>query len=664
MSKRTTKRAYFIFFLIVLAYVPITLKLYKVQILEHEKYRLAALKRHNKPIKVKGERGNILDRNGEILAYSRNVADFMVYTPMLDSLKKNKIAKRFSEVFGKSEKHYLKLMKRKKGNVWLEKNIPLTKAVELSDFKVDGLKKIEKFTRNYPFGQVAAHILGFLNKENKAVTGIEKQYDKFLNGKDGYILVERDALGKIVAIDESRSVMPQKGDDVYLTIDLTFQKILEKALSDGVKYFKAKSAIGIIENPNNGEILALANVPNFDPNKYNIFSNYARKNRAISDVYEPGSTMKSVFMSILINENKVAENEKIDGENGSFVFKGRRISDTHKFRTLTVRKVLEVSSNIGMAKLSERITSATLYKYLRNFGFGNKTGIDLPGETRGELRKPASFSATTKSAISRGYAISVSPLQITNAYSALLNGGILYRPFVMKKITENGSVIEKNEKEEIRKVINEKTSQTIREWLVDVVERGTAKTAQFEDLLIGGKTGTAQVLVNGKYSHDDYYASFIGYFPAEAPKYVCYIWVEKPKKEKFGGTVAAPIFKRVVSELLEAHPEIAPERRKINRSEKSYEKLYADVKRSEKEPAKILVSSNVAKRKKKNIKFENINASLMPDLKGKSKREAIAILNMLGVDYLFKGRGKIKYQSLAPGSKIKKGTKVELVCAK
>ncbi len=652
-----------IFAFVLLIYGMIVNKLYRVQILEHEKYRLAALKRHNKPIKIKGERGNILDRNGEILAYSRNVVDFMVYTPMLNEKRKKKIAKRFAEVFGKSEGHYLDLMNSKRGNVWLERNISLTKAVALQDFSVEGLKREEKYSRKYPFGYVAAHVLGFVNKENKAVAGVEKQYDKFLQGKDGYIIVERDALGKIAAIDESRSIRPEKGDDVYLTIDVTFQKILEKALSDGVKYFGGKSATGIIEDPNTGEILAMASIPNFDPNNYNIFGAYNRKNRAITDIYEPGSTMKSIFMSVLLNEKKVSENETINVENGSFVFKGRRISDTHKFKTLTVKRILEVSSNIGMAKLSERIDAPTLYKYLRNFGFGNKTGIDLPGEARGELRKPNGFTATTKASVSRGYAISVTPLQLTNAYSALVNDGKLLRPYVVKKITENGNEILANKSEVIREVISAQTSDAIRTWLVGVVEDGTAKAARFDDLLVGGKTGTSQILVNGKYSRDEYYASFVGYFPADAPKYVCYVMVERPQREKYGGSVAAPVFKRIVSDLLKAHPEIVPERRKIEREKSGYEKFYADINNG-KSNRKILVSADVNPKALSKPKTPKINSSVMPDLRGKSKREAVALLNMLGVKYRFEGHGKIKKQSVRPGAKIKEGMKVELSCAK
>ncbi len=662
-DRRIKIRAGLIFILILFAYAGIVAKLYKVQIVEHEKYRLAALKRHNKPIKVKGERGNILDRNGEILAYSRNVVDFVVYAPQVDSLSQIKIAQRFSEVFGKKKEYYINLIQKKRGNVTLEKNVPFKKAVELAEFRANGLSQEKKYLRIYPLRQVASHVLGFINRENKAVSGVEKQYDEYLQGKDGYYLVERNAFGKIVAVDEERSVPPEKGDDVYLTLDVTFQKILENALLDGVNYFKGKSAIGIIEDPRTGEILAMANIPNFDPNNYNVFDAYSRKNRAITDVYEPGSTMKSVFMSILLNENKIRENEIINAENGSFVYKGRRIRDTHKFRTLKVREVLEYSSNIGMAKLSERIDARTLYKYLRNFGFGNRTGIDLPGEAKGELIKPNRFFATTKASISRGYAISVTPLQLTTAYSALVNGGELLRPFVVRKITDkNGTVLE-NEPEKIREVINEKTSSVIRSWMIDVVEGGTAKAARFDDVLIGGKTGTAMVLINGKYNANEYYASFVGYFPADAPKYVCYIWVERPQREKYGGSVAAPIFKRVVSELFEAYPEIVPEHKPINRNKQGYEKLYADLKKN-RAKANVLTTADVNRKSVKKKEVKEINLSSMPDLIGKSKREAISILNTLGVKYKISGHGRIKSQSVRPGSKIKKGLTVQLSCAK
>ncbi len=665
MNKKIKTRAFVIFIFVLGAYGIILARLYNVQIINHDKYKLAAIRRHNKPIKVKAERGTIYDRNGEVLAYSKNVGDFEVYTPKLKEKNKKRIAGFLAKFFDKDSLYYYNLMNSGKKNLTLEKNVPTFKALPIINSVVLGLSFNEKFPRKYPYGEVAAHVLGFVNRNNVAVTGVEKEYDKYLKGKAGFILMKRDAMGRMVSIDEERSIMPEKGANVYLTIDLTFQKILEKVLSDGVKTFKGKSAVGIIEDPNTGEIVAMASIPNYDPNNYNLFKTSALKNIAISNAYEPGSTMKSIFMSVLLNEGKVSANERINTENGSYLFMGRRISDTHKYENLTVREVLEHSSNIGMAKLSLRIDSKTIFKYLRNFGFGIKTGIDLPGEIRGRLLPVKQLTTMNKSAVSRGYAISVTGIQLTNAYSALVNGGILFTPFVVKKVVKNDETIVNNEPEEIRQVINSQTSSVIKTWLIGVVENGTAKAARFEDMYVGGKTGTAEVLVNGKYERNEYYTSFVGYFPAESPKYVCYIWVERPQKAKAGGLVAAPIFKKVVSEIIKSHPEIIPEDAKIKREKTGYEKLYADLKNGTK-VNKILVSSDVNNRRThtKRFKTQTFNKSVMPELRGMSKREAIAVLNSLGIQYVFSGHGKIKRQSIKPGTKINQNTKVKLICSK
>jgi membrane peptidoglycan carboxypeptidase len=315
-----------------------------------------------------------------------------------------------------------------------------------------------------------------------------------------------------------------------------------------------------------------------------------------------------------------------------------------------------------MIKLTERIEPDKFYKYLRNFGFGSKTGIELPGEQSGSLKKPTRFSAVSKPFMSIGYEIAVTPLQITNAYAAIVNGGKLLRPYVMKAIEDNSMVIEKTEPEEIREVISTGTSNTLRTWLTGVVEEGTAQAAQISNLLVGGKTGTSQKLIGKVYSHTDYYTSFVGFFPAESPKLVCYIMVDSPRKQKYGGTVAAPIFKNVVDGLIALDPTLGSDK-KIERKQKGYDEFLVDVK---KEKSKTNIKSFADVGTKKNIKIDSdqgyFGRTTMPSLIGKSKRDAVEVVSSLGLNYEVTGHGRVVKQSVKPGSKIKKYMKVKLVC--
>ncbi len=645
-------------------YVLVVAKLYKVQVVEHEKYVLIAKRQSFRPIKVKAERGEILDRNGEVLAYTKDEISFWIDKKVADKKQRDSISTIFSSLFGKSKQHYLSLINKKSSsrNVLLEKKVPLTKAALLDDYSFRSLIKREDNSRVYPFGSAAAHVLGFVNKQGVAVEGIEKEYDRFLRGKDGKLIRQLDSKKRLVTIRDDISQKPEKGKTVVLTIDINMQKLLEKALSDGVNKFKGKSGVGIIENPNTGEILAMANIPNYDPNNYNYFDNYHLRNRAITDLYEPGSTMKTISMSMLLQNGLVKASEKVNTENGRYRLKSVTIRDDHKYKYLTVKEVLEHSSNIGMIKLSERIEPSEFYTYLRDFGFGNKTGINLPGEQGGKLKKPVKFSAVSKPFMSIGYEISVTPLQITNAYSAIVNGGKLLRPFVMKAIEDNSAVIEKTEPEKIRRVISPETSVILRSWLTGVVEEGTAQAAQISNLLVGGKTGTSQKLIGKVYSHSDYYTSFVGFFPAESPKLVCYIMVDSPRKAKYGGTVAAPIFKKVVDGLIALDPTLGSGE-KIKRKLKGYDKFLVDVKQ-EKSTSNVKSFADIASKKTTNIDSDPgyFGRTTMPSLIGKSKRNAIGVLNALGLNYEITGHGRVVKQSVKPGNKIRKNMKVKLVC--
>ncbi len=663
---KTLQRGLFIFGFFLLFYIVVVSELYKVQVVEHQKYLLLAKKQSTKPIIVKAQRGEILDRNGEVLAYTKDEISFYIDRKIADKKTRDSISTVFSSIFGKSKKHYLSLINSnvKRRNILLEEKVPLAKAAMLDDYSFRCLIKREDNSRVYPFGSAAAHVLGFVNKEGRAVTGIEKECDAYLRGKDGRLIRQLDSKRRTVSLREDLSRKAVKGKNVVLTIDINAQKILEKALADGVTKFKGKSAVGIIENPNTGEIIAMANIPNFDPNHYNYFDSYRLRNRAITDRYEPGSTMKSVTMAMLLDNGLVNGDAKVNTENGKFRYKTVTIRDDHKYPWLTVKEVLEHSSNIGMIKLSEKISPDEFYLYLRNFGFGNVTGIKLPGETSGSLKKPTSFTAVSKPFMSIGYEIAVTPIQVANAYSAIVNGGKLYHPFVIKAVKDGAKIISRNRPELIRTVINSKTSKILRAWLTGVVKEGTAQAAQVKGLTIGGKTGTSQKLIGKKYSHSQYYTSFVGFFPAEKPKLVCYIMVDSPQKSKYGGTVAAPIFKNVVEGLLALDPTLGKENLHEDNN-KGYEELLVNVKKGERKKEVITVA-DLSERGNSALVSPGskgfFKRSTMPNLLGMNKRDAAAALNAMGVSYTVKGHGKVVSQSVKPGVPIRKKMKIKLVC--
>jgi len=648
------KRALIVFLFICGGYILLASSLYKIQIIKGEEYKVIADNQQNKSLPLNAERGLVYDKNNELIVYNRNEISFYVDTRMMTEERKDTIVKTLSKKFGKSIKHYLNMIENGKRNICLEEKVSKDKALELLNFVVDGFYYQDDYSRVYPYGRLASHILGYVNSEYKGIEGIEKYYDENLTGKDGTLLIEKDVLGRMVTIADNFTIPSIPGDKIYLTIDRNIQKILEEELSRGVKEFGASSGVGIIMDPNSGQIISIANVPDFDPNIYNKFSNDGRRNRAIIDTYEPGSTIKPLVLSILLNEDLTSLDEIINTENGSYKYKGVSIHDTHPFEKLSVSEILEQSSNIGMAKISSRIKPDIFYKYLRDFGFGNVGAITLPGESKGLLKKPANYSGITIPFIAQGYEISVTPLQLVTAFSALINGGTLYRPYVVSKIVNSeGLNVLENEPLALRKVITTEISSNMRSILRNVVINGTGKNANVEEITVGGKTGTSQKLIGKSYSKDHYNSSFIGFYPVENPKFICLVLLNSPSEGKYGGLAAAPVFKNITNRILQTNIGI-----ELKSKFSTPERI-----------AESISSKNVKTISANNEELQNseVNKYLqkehgMPNLLGLTIREASALLNQLKVKYKFKGTGKIISQSIKPGQKINKNTVCELTC--
>ncbi|NNG27673.1 MAG: transpeptidase family protein, partial [Ignavibacteriaceae bacterium] len=489
-----------------------------------------------------------------------------------------------------------------------------------------------------------------VNHEYVGANGIEKAYEENLKGENGTRLVERNAIGDMITVADEETKPAIPGDNLFLTIDKTYQGILTEELIKGLETYKGKSVAGIIIDPKTGEILALANAEHFDPNFYWKYDNFQRKNRVITDTYEPGSTFKSITLAALLEEGTCKESDLVNVENGKYKFRNSYIYDTHKHQYLTVKGVMEESSNIGISKLILELDAETYYKYLRDFGFGTYTSLSLPGEVKGNLRSPLNWSKLTKTYMSFGYGLSVTPLQLATAFCSVINGGILFEPQILKKqVNKNGTLIYQSSPVSVRRVISEETSQRMRNILAGVVENGTGNNAKIENISVGGKTGTAKIVENGKYSAGKYNSSFIGFFPIEEPKVVCLILVNEPELEKYGSKVAAPIFKNVAEKIIQANPKYFKENKKLPKTESIEKNNPENIK-------PVFVANESLTNEVKPIKVnysKDINKNIMPDLRGKTVKDALVILNMLGLNYKINGSGVVTKQSITPGTVIK-----------
>jgi cell division protein FtsI/penicillin-binding protein 2 len=635
-------RALFVIFAVFILVTVLIIRLANIQLVKSEEYSYYAIQQQTDIEKIEADFGLIYDRNNNLLVYNRNDVTFYADLAMLKKSKRELIAEKFSKVFGKPKSYYLNLLKGKKGTVVLERKVTNEQLQSLGEIKIFGLYYKDDPTRINHYGNLASHVLGYINKELKPVSGVSEFFKKEIAGIDGTRKIIKNAIGEIVTIKEDETQPAIPGSDLVLTIDKDYQSILEEELKKGLEKFKAHSATGIIMNPNTGEVLALANVDDFDPNFYWQYNDFQRRNRAITDTYEPGSTFKPFTLAALLDRRLCSLNENLYLENGTYQFRNVKIRDTHPHKYLNVAEIIEQSSNIGIAKLVQRISDDDFYKYLRGFGFGNLTSIQLPGEAAGKLKKPNDWSKISKAYMSFGYEISVTPLQLITAFSALINGGILFEPqILLKRINHNGELEYEFEPKQIRRVVSEQTSSVMKNILRGVVKNGTGKNADVEFISVGGKTGTSQKLVDGSYSKAQYNSSFIGFFPVEDPQVVCLILVNSPDVGKYGGLVAAPIFKSVTSRIIE---------KDFDRFEKYIDESFKQ---------KLLIA-NLGKENTEEdsnqIKIKEVKLPSdkhMPDLVNCNVRDAINALTRIGLRYKINGSGIVINQSIAPGSKIK-----------
>ncbi|MCA0387851.1 MAG: transpeptidase family protein [Bacteroidetes bacterium] len=630
-----------------------------IQVVKAEDYSYFANKQQVGIEPLLPERGSIFDRNGTILVYTKNEVSFFVDPKLARKYKKDSV---IAKILADSlELNYTELKAKidsSKKTFCILKKVDAKKALKLKNVVKDGLFYEPDPTRVYEYKSLASHITGFVNREGKGTDGIESSFNDLLKGKEGSRFVLKDGTGAVMSVLEENYKDAVPGDNIGLTIDRAIQRALEMELEAGVKAARAENATGIVMDPNTGEVLALANYPSYDPEQYMKFSDDTRRNRAISDVYEPGSTFKGIALAGILDKKLATVSTVVNTENGRYNFMGKEIKDHHGQASMTVKEIIRYSSNIGMLKLSQKMEKNDFYQYLRSFGFGNYTYAGLPGEVKGRLGLPAEWSGTTKGSIAYGYGISLTPIQLITAYSALINGGVLYKPLLVREIKDvRGNIKEFNNPVKIREVITAETSQIIRSLLADVVENGTGKKARIEGIKIGGKTGTSRKIVNGEYSKERYNSSFIGFFPADNPKYICLILVNSPKSIGItGGEVAAPVFKNVARRILVLDKSIGGNLKLDSTPEENDIEIISPEGETDEPETEIKEEVRI-----KRVDAGKLDTKEMPDLKGVSLKEAIAVAKRLDLAVTWTGSGRVIEQSIKPGSAIRKNLKINLI---
>lgn len=539
----------FLFFFVILVFC--IARLFFIHFFRSRHLIQLAKSQHNLFLELEPRRGTIYDIN--LKPQVVNILIDSLYACPLEISDKDKeqIIRKLSPILNVNYAYLKDRLFRKKSFIWIARKITPEQSAAIKKLNLKGLDFIKESKRVYPNGYLASHVIGFAGLDNRGLEGIELYYDKYLKGESGFALFLRDARQKKLDLGE-KLVLPKDGYDLILTVDEVIQFIAEKELQEVVNKYRAKAATIIVMEPHTGAILALANRPNFDLNEYADATKDQVRNRALCDLFEPGSVFKIVTASAALEEKKVIEEDKFFCENGAFKVATHTLHDHRPHGWLTFREVIAQSSNIGTTKVAQILGSDCIYRYAKFFGFGAKSGIDLPGEILGVVKDPRLWSKISIAAIPIGQEIGVTALQLAGAISVIANGGELMRPYIVKEIRDKyGMTIKKFSPTVLRKVISQDTAERMKEILQRVVENGTGKLAKLDGFSAGGKTGTAQKLEpNGTYSHRKFIASFVGFAPLDEPLIAIVIVVDEPRPYYFGGVVAAPVFRKVATEVL------------------------------------------------------------------------------------------------------------------
>ena len=545
-------RAYILCTAILLGFALVGVRLGDLMLFEHDSMSEKARFQRLKNIQLKAGRGIIYDRRGRELAV--NVEAFSVYSDPSKVVDPEATARVLSDATGREYKSLLRSLRSDKRFVWIARKLDKALAEPLMKRDIPGIGFVSELKRYYPKGSLASHVVGFVGVDNQPLEGIELEYDEVLRGEEQKVVLIRDAGGRTL----SEGVDVEIGArSVMLTVDEGLQYIVEQELRTGIEKWSASAGSAIMMDPFTGEILAMANYPLYNLNDAGASNASDRRNRALIDPYEPGSTFKVVTASAVLEEGVASFDTMVDASKGYIDVAGMRIWDTKNKGVLAFKDVIKTSSNVGTILVGQRLQPADLYGYIKRLGFGERSGIDLPGENPGLVRNVSDWSETSQAAVSIGYEVAVTPLQILRAYSAIANGGILVRPRVVADVlTPEGISIHRFDipgSETGERVFSHSTAEKLRQVLVSVTETGgTAESASIDGNLVAGKTGTTKLIdpETGAYSKEKYVSSFVGFVPADNPRLAMIVVIYEPQGRYYGGTVAAPVFRSIADQSL------------------------------------------------------------------------------------------------------------------
>jgi cell division protein FtsI (penicillin-binding protein 3) len=633
--------------ILALAFTGVIGRLGWLQIVRHGDLAALAERQYSRTVVLQAQRGPIVDRSGAPLATS-SPAESLFAQPRAvgDPVR---VASRLAPLLGTPEIELHSLLTGSRSFVWIHRRLPPSTAAAVKALREPGLGFLPEPLRLYPNRELAAHIVGFEGADG-GLEGIERALDETLRGTPGKAVVGRDALGREV-VTETVLQRPAPGHGVMLTIDRTIQYLAEREIDAAWRRTQAKAAMAVVLDPRNGDVLAMAVRPTFNPNAFlEVSSREHWRNRVVTDPFEPGSTFKVILAAAALEEGVVKPEDRIWAENGSITIAKTTIHDWKKYGWLTFGEVLQNSSNVGSIKVGLALGRERYYRYMTAFGFGALTGVGLAGESRGQLRDITRWSALSLPTMSIGQEVSVTALQMVGAFGAIANGGTLMQPRLVRSVFDaDGKEIRRFEPKPVRQVVSADTARTLTRLMTQVVAAGTGHNAAIPGHEVAGKTGTAQKLdpVTRRYSRNPGVLSFVGFAPAEEPRLVMLVMLDEPKNEKWGSEAAAPIFSAIGGGVLR----------------------YLDVPPSDATPMAIVSGPSDAapaprvRQAAIEVAEPGTDARVMPELRGQTLRSALATLAPLKVGVKVDGRGLIVAQAPAPGVALPAETGVRLTLA-
>ncbi|HEV8440841.1 MAG TPA: penicillin-binding protein [Methylomirabilota bacterium] len=631
-------------------------RLTHLQVVKHEEYTRLAESQHAKTIPLKAKRGPILDRNGQVLAVSAKAESLYALTSRVED--PDALAARLAPILGEPAREIGKRLDSSKRFVFVKRRLSPDVVEAIRDLKEPALGFVDESLRLYPNRELAAQAVGFEGVDGRGLAGVEQSWDGQLGGLDGRALVGRDALGREVTGSPTVVKLSVPGQGVMLTIDATLQYIAEREVEAAWRRTRSKAAMAVLMDPRTGEILALAIRPTFNPNNFGAATDDERRNRAITDPFEPGSTFKVILAAAALEEGVARPGDRFYAENGAITVARTTIHDWKKYGWLTFTEVLQNSSNVGAIKIGLLLGKERYYKYIAGFGFGAVAGVGLGGESRGQLRAPAQWSGLSLATMSIGQEISVTALQMVSAFAAIANGGRLMQPHVVRAVldSQGRTVLRGFEPRVVRQVIGPDTAQVLTQMMTTVVREGTGHNAAIPGYAVAGKTGTAQKLdpATRRYSRAPGVLSFVGFVPADDPRLAMLVMLDEPKNEKWGSEAAAPIFSAIGREALRYLNVPSRDTSPVPIVRGEIVARSPDGSAAGAEPGLIMPVS---------LSLVEDASAVMPSLQGFSLRQAMAALAPFDVALEISGRGTVQGQSPPAGSPLEPGALCRLTLA-